>query len=270
MLKLNIPDEWKQEARQATQELMNLPEDGRTEFINRHSRIWQALKPELERVSHNKCWYCEAKNIRWDAQVDHQRPKNKVRKDDATEESGYWWLAFDYRNFRLACSFCNCLHTGKDGLARGKSINFPISEGSTRATASQPNLDDETPLLLDPTVLADTLLLWFLDDGRACPKYPEACGLLHQKAESTIDILNLNDSRICEARRELWLRCLCLIERGDRVYAKWKSGSHEGAHGFENVIEEMWRLIQLSAEFSATARACFRGSSCAWVKEIFQ
>lgn len=256
--KLNIPQEWKEEARRLTEELKDVPEAKRSDSINQNSRIWRESKPELEKISHNKCWYCEAKVTRADFHVDHHRPKNRVENKDGTQESGYWWLAFDHRNFRLACSYCNCPHTGPDGITRGKSDQFPLHPNSARASSPESNLEDEMPFLLDPTNRADPPLLWFQDDGRACPRHSEAAGFVHLRAKVTIHILNLNDIKIVEARRELWYRCITLIKRGDRAFAKYQQGSPTGRKEFETVIREIHELVQPSAEFSAAARACFR------------
>jgi len=259
----------KREAQKLTEQLRKIPEDQRSAFINQNSRVWQRLKPELERISHNKCWYCETKNIRTDFHVDHHRPKNKLKNENLVEEKeGYWWLAFDYRNLRLACSYCNCLHTGADGITRGKSDRFPLLSGSCRACSPDSNIDDEMPLLLDPTNCSDPSMLWFIDDGRASPSFSEDDGVPYLRAVSTIDILNLNDIKIVEERKRLWNHCMRLIEKGDKAFEKYQNGSAAGKKEFEMIVLEMNELIQPPSEFSAAARACFRGSSSKWAREI--
>jgi uncharacterized protein (TIGR02646 family) len=267
---LNVPKEWKEEAEHLAEQLRSIPPAERARFINQHSYIWRRLKRELERISHNKCWYCEAKNTRSNSQVDHHRPKNKIKNEHETDEPGYWWLAFDHRNFRLACNYCNCPHKGKDGIIRGKSNQFPLLPASTRATNPNSNTDDEEPLLLDPTNPLDPPLLWFVDDGKACPRELDEASSLNLRAKETIEILNLNDCKIMEARRDLWVRCINLIDRADTAFVKYKSSSPTGRKEFEIVIREILRLVDPSSEFSATARAFFRGSAREWVKEIIQ
>jgi uncharacterized protein (TIGR02646 family) len=265
---LGIRQEWIDGEMQATRQLMQMGDDERGEFIARNSVIWQRLKPELERISDGKCWYCEAKNIRFDAQVDHHRPKNKVKNIDGTEEPGYWWLAFDHTNFRLSCCFCNCLHKGKDGVSRGKANYFPLASGSCRAVSPQ-GLKDEKPLLLDPTNSDDPKVLWFLDDGRAYPKWSGDNDLDHQRASFTIDLLNLNDYRIVEERRKLWNHCMRLIERGDRAfYTVTRQRSRIADQAFIDVIREMLERVSPTSEYSATARACFSASASEWVGQV--
>lgn len=226
---LNIPEEWEEEARQLTEQLKGMPEDQRSAFINQNSRVWQRLKPELERLSHNKCWYCETRNIRADFHVDHHRPKNKVKNENDVEESkGYWWLAFDYKNLRLACSYCNCLHTGTDGITRGKSDRFPLLSSSCKASSPDSNIENEMPLLLDPTNPFDPSMLWFIDDGRAFPKFSEDDGVPYRRAATTIDVLNLNDVKITEERKKLWNYCMRLIEKGDEAFEQYKNESPTG------------------------------------------
>jgi uncharacterized protein (TIGR02646 family) len=266
--KLVTPQEWEEEATQLTEELKNVPETDRSAFINRNSRIWHRLKTQLEGLSHSKCWYCEVKMPRADFHVDHHRPKNNIRNKDGTEEPGYWWLAFDHKNFRLACSYCNCLHIGPDGITRGKSDQFPLHPNSQRASSPDSNPSDEMPFLLDPTNPTDPSLLWFQDDGKACPIYSEAHGFIYERAEVTIEILNLNDVKIVEERKKLWNRCITLMKRGDEAFVQYQKASPTGRTQFEMVIQEIQELIQSSAEFSAAARACFRGSAHDWVREM--
>ena len=73
----------------------------RAKFIDRHSDLWSELKPWLSELSHGKCWYSEAKEIYSFYDVDHFRPKNRAKQLDDTEREGYWWLAFDWHNYRL-------------------------------------------------------------------------------------------------------------------------------------------------------------------------
>lgn len=266
---LALTKKWLNKAKQLTQQLTNMSDDKqRSEFITKHSHMWRDLKAELEKISSNKCWYCEAENIRGDLHVDHYRPKSKVRNKDGTESYGYWWLAFNHTNFRLACSYCNSSHTGPDGDAKGKAAQFPLFRESDRVTSPDSNINDELPFLLDPTNPSDPSLLWFADDGKAISRTPESDGFLYQRAVVSIEILNLNEVKIVEARKKLWNQCHELIERGDRAYAHYKNGSISGKTDFEQVIREIRRLIYSSAQFSAMARACFRGSAYEWVSAV--
>ncbi len=256
------PPEWKERARRFKAQVQALPADQRAFFINHHA-IWRELRPFLEELSHGKCWYCERKWVREDPHVDHFRPKNRIKNKDGSEEEGYYWLAYEYTNFRLACSYCNCLHSGSDEEARGKSDQFPLDPRSKRATPDS-NIDDEVALLIDPTKLSDPPLLWFLDSGEITSRASR--GFTQMRALETINILNLNDIRLVEARKALWNQCQSLMRRADKAYKKYDELRSVAANSeYEQTLLEMCNLIRRDKEFSATARACFHGSPYFWI-----
>ena len=265
--RLHFPPNWRERAERATNKLLRLPEDQRSAFLESHSDIWRDLKPALEELSSRKCWYCEGRTARFDFHVDHHRPKNRVKNKDGTQEQGYWWLAFDYRNFRLACDYCDSLHVGPNGITRGKADRFPLAPGSIRASSPGSNIEAEVPLLLDPTRPSDPLFLWFLDSGQACPSC--TTGLPHQRAKETIDVLNLNDIRVVEERKKLWNDIISLLERGNRTWEQYEKGSPAALREFEYVIRDIQDRVSLLAEFSATARACLKGSAYPWARAFF-
>ena len=82
----------------------------RNEIIDRSHRYWSVFKEELKKLSYNKCWYSETKNPYSHLHVDHFRPKKKVEDiyDTANKmRDGYWWLVFEFTNFRLSGSVGN-------------------------------------------------------------------------------------------------------------------------------------------------------------------
>ena len=248
--------------------MIDMTDQQRHEFINNHSDVWGELKGDLERLSHGKCWYCERTKIREDFNVDHFRPKNGITNSDGTREQGYWYLAFEYTNFRIACDWCNTKHTNHDAVALGKQDQFPLDARCTRASFPTCRIEDELPLLLDPTSIDDPPVLWFLDTGEACARDDER-ELQRKRAEETIRILHLNHIRIVEARKEIWRRSKRLIRRADRKLDKFnRTGSLEAKQDYIETINEMKEYVRLNAEFSATARACFQGSRYYWVNTV--
>jgi hypothetical protein len=100
-----------------------------------------------------KCAWCEL-HFGWKRQlnVEHYRPKSEITcweglpplvSDQPPKEvfvsSGYWWLAFDWNNYSLACSTCN------QGWKRNL---FPVR--GARALYGEGMELHEIPLLLDP------------------------------------------------------------------------------------------------------------------------
>jgi uncharacterized protein (TIGR02646 family) len=265
------PARWKRQANKLSAELQALPDKKRPAFIEKHSRVWRSMQGRLATASHGKCWYCETKNTRADLHVDHHRPKNRIMNSDGTKGQGYWWLAFDLENFRLACSYCNCLHKGQDGITRGKSDKFPLLRYCKRAK-SKSELAKEMPILLDPVVHADPSFLWFREDGRVTPAFSRKDRVLYTRAKSTIDILNLDESRIVQARKDLWSLCTSFVDIGNIAINDYATGRLSGKNQFEIAYRRVKALIKPSSEFSATARACFSGyaDENKWVKKALQ
>ena len=134
------PNNWLKKAEKIKAKLNTLPDiEAKKKYIDQCAHVWAALKQDLLVLSNGKCWYCEAKEDRSDYHVDHFRPKKRVMLLDGTACDGYWWLAFDWTNYRIACSYCNSPHTGEDGIARGKSDSFPLRDERFRAKVPEDN-----------------------------------------------------------------------------------------------------------------------------------
>jgi hypothetical protein len=119
---------------------------------------WSAFKAELSRAQYMKCAFCEGRAIgQGFGDVEHYSPKGEVQslRDQGAERAdlanvdgrttdllspiGYWWLAYEWDNYILACAICN---------QQWKRAIFPIVEGRG---GSEPRRGAvETPLLLHP------------------------------------------------------------------------------------------------------------------------
>lgn len=134
-------------------------------------RIWGAHKAAFSRSQHGKCGYCETYVAgTQDGDVEHFAPKQGVHDVDARARgieaepgiarlragsrktiprsgTGYWWLAYDWTNFLLACRVCN---------AKYKGLVFPLDppppprwKPTRRDTVHRPLLlncfDDDAP-----------------------------------------------------------------------------------------------------------------------------
>ena len=133
--------------------------EARHKAINAKSDVWHAAKDALRLASHGKCWYCESRQDRSDMPVDHFRPKNRVL--EAPGHPGYWWLAFDWRNYRYSCTYCNSKRRDiEGGTEGGKRDHFPVIPPPPHAWCDTDPQDRAK--LLDPTDDSDTKLLTFL------------------------------------------------------------------------------------------------------------
>jgi uncharacterized protein (TIGR02646 family) len=136
----------------------------RARIIMRYQQSWTALRQAFEEASFDKCWYTECKSPGADNDIDHFRPKGKVREDRA--HPGYYWLAFDWKNMRLSCQRANRPRIAPGaGVAGGKSTHFPLLASGVRARGPGDDLALEHPALLDPTEPGDPIVLTFRSNG---------------------------------------------------------------------------------------------------------
>jgi len=195
---------WRDTAERATAEIIAAPdEEARKAILKRvaSSNVWREFYLLLPDNLKRKCWYCEAEEIRSDMPIDHFRPKNKVEEDK--RHDGYWWLAFDWQNYRCACTYCNSRRVF-DETKGGKECHFPLENPAQRAFTpnDNDNLRNERPSILDPINPDDEKLLWFDNDGIPMAN-PEASELQRTKVENSIQIFHLHEGRIAKARNRI-------------------------------------------------------------------
>lgn len=109
-----------------------------------------------------KCAFCED-GIRSNqhGDIEHFRPKGAI-VDETTKKKltrpgslephpGYYWLAYDWRNFLPSCALCNQPSTEPEGEAVGKRNYFPLVDETKRAQAKGDELAED-PLLINPMI----------------------------------------------------------------------------------------------------------------------
>ncbi|ELP6988602.1 hypothetical protein [Vibrio parahaemolyticus] len=166
-----IPQEVLDVALRAQQELEQLPECERKNFIKKKSHIWRAFGKYLSRMSYGKCWYSESKDAGAKYDVDHFRPKSEAKRtEEITDEEGYAWLAFDWTNYRLSAQNSNRLTKDEENaITVGKGSWFPLLENSSKANWNDRRIENEAPILLDPVVKDDLSFIDFDERGRFVP-----------------------------------------------------------------------------------------------------
>jgi hypothetical protein len=124
--------------------------------------VWKKFAGALSGAQHGKCGFCESKvpNVT-DPDVEHYHPKNQVaflsddekdwgeevpnlarlrgRKKQILSRRGYWWLAYKWNNYLLACGVCN---------RKFKVTIFPV-RAPKRLLPPREDVAEE-PLLLNP------------------------------------------------------------------------------------------------------------------------
>lgn len=250
---LAVPDGWETEAADARAAVEGATDATRAAVINNHQEVWKKLKTGLGKLTKDKCWYSEAKQVGTDRDVDHYRPKNAVK---GTAHPGYWWLAFKKENYRYSCIFCNRRRrdeaTGETG---GKHDQFPLWDETARANMPADDLNLEQPLLLDPCRAGDPQLLAFAENGEALPRYSEvARPRAYDRAHKSIELYHLNHSDFVTARQELGRRIEELIARADRFWKRLDNGNSDNDEAYSNAINDILDHLDQDAEFSAFAK----------------
>lgn len=221
--------------------------EGRNKFIDDHAAHWGRLKSWLQVLSKGKCWFSEVKELFSHYDVEHFRPKKETKALDGTVRDGYWWLAFDYTNYRL------CGNVGN----RKKGGWFPLKEGSLVSEFNNRCEESEAIYLLDPTDPDDVNLIAFDEEGNAIAA-PGISDWEKQRVEETIKRLKLNEhAALPEERRKIWQKVSQEIE----LYLKAKSRC---SHGCNPAAKQKVRdhlinirsMTQAGAELSSVARWC--------------
>ena len=267
--KLEFPDGWQARADKALDEL-------RKEIINaelaakvagedvvaarkaiitaefkksKRQQIWKDLAPYLGELLKYKCWYSESKNSGSDKDVEHFRPKGAVAEDP--EHEGYWWLAFDWRNYRYSCQWCNQRRVDRINETNGgKWDHFPICSGSVRAYQEGDNHDDEDIELLDPVEWRDCKLLSFRPDGKPTPAKPSGTWE-YTRAEVSIRFYHLDRKEFVDDRRLLARKVQRLVQQMEILRPQIRDSRMRKL--FKEQEKELLRVINRESEYSAAA-----------------
>jgi len=152
------------------------------------------LKPKLVSLLENRCPICERKISHSDSNanvIEHYRPK-----------AHYWWLAYDYENYTLACSTCNL----------SKSDKFPLYENQINVEYSnRSEITNEKPLLINPFLEEPYKYFQLMFSNYSGSRKYNVIKLLVspllkddyeiKKAQKTIEIFNLNLHKVEERYR---------------------------------------------------------------------
>lgn len=206
-------DAWVAESARLVGELARLDAAGRikerNELIDKHDGHWGKLRPWLLALSGGKCWFTEARDIASHLDVEHFRPKKAARDVRGPARDGYWWLAFDYTNFRIAGTVPN----------RKKGAWFPLRYRSPCSTYAKRCEGDEVPHFLDPTNAHDVTLLAFDEEGKAVPA-PGIPRWDYVRVKRTVERLKLTEHQaLAEERRKVWQRTAKLLDKYQKALA---------------------------------------------------
>jgi hypothetical protein len=192
LLKNPPPAEWLAQAAAATAEVEAEADPvKRKELIEKNAYVWKDLKDWLLGLSHQKCWFSEAKDCfqYWD--VEHFRPKASAKNLDGSEREGYWWLSFAWKNLRA----CGRVGNNKKGTF------FPLATAHAASSFNR-DTDEEVPYLLDPIVEADCALLSCNRLGETIPA-PGADDWSTKRVTTSVERYNLNFDKLALQRKTI-------------------------------------------------------------------
>lgn len=233
----------------------------RKDYIESKQAVWGEIKNALLEMSHGKCWYSEAPDAVSDWHVDHFRPKSRSLDADRTIHPGYDWLAFDWKNYRIAGSYSNSPHKDDGGDTRGKWDYFPLAPGTFRASRDDRDITKEIVLLLDPTKKTDPKLMTFDEEGLPIPSDPNNA-IIRKRVEATIHYLFLDSPRLVAARKRKWREIIDWIDTYRDVCPPTIEECTEADYKrLQKLIDRLQSLSGPDATFAATARACLKANA---------
>ncbi|MFJ3807898.1 HNH endonuclease [Streptomyces sp. NPDC090073] len=251
---INVPPTWTAKTAAALQQAEQAVAAGMKPNFPDYWRE-KELRDLLLNIVDYKCWYCEALITRDDPKVDHFRPKSRV--DGDSSEYGYWWLAYDAMNYRIACKHCNSGGARINGQSggRGKGARFPVL-GSFRARRPADDYRLEEPVFLDPANVLDASLIGFDANGHARRSARASYSARESefgvcRADETIRILVLNSDKLTECRRAV------MDDVSD--YEGWVKRLEAAPESLRGMVLDFQRKIDaktsITSEFSSAALA---------------
>ncbi|HVX00249.1 MAG TPA: hypothetical protein VHA52_07430 [Candidatus Babeliaceae bacterium] len=252
---------WLKKAQELTNALDNaVDDDSRFQIIEKNYRIWKLLKATLKSISYGKCWYSEARELYFHYHVDHFRPKKKALGIDNKDYGGYWWLAFNWKNYRLMGSVGNSK----------KGDYFPVKRN--KATPQNRSTVDEIYYFLDPCNKEDVKLINFEETGKAVPTAREkSAPWSFIRAKETIEWYDLNYNDLIEERKRIWKLTVQNILETQFLIDEYESDQQvRTEEKIFSKFENFRKKIAPCTELSATYRSCLRASGFDWAQRIIE
>lgn len=281
---VNPPAAWCTSALALTATLKKTDPKLRSAFIDEHrDETWgnPDLLRALRAVVGNKCWYSEVPLDGADPNVDHFRPKGRVREvnEDFTTNGrsceGYWWLAFDVRNFRLASMHSNQRRVDAD-TDGGKWDFFPVlGERAPEGTDYACIVEEVLPL--DPCSQTDVRLLWFDPDGRPCCsewRRQLKAAADGRRVRATIWLYHLDKTEIQMKRAGHMASLRADLNTANSAYLLWnREGSKPNLLGkalFDQRVAEIRSKMGDREDFAGAKQCAVRAATAEydWVDEF--
>lgn len=238
--------------------------DARARLIKKYRNRWVALREAFDEYSYGKCWYTESKSPGSDDDIDHFRPKGRLAED--AKHEGYYWLAFDWTNFRLSSHRANRPRLNPEtGDLGGKADHFPLIDPAARAYVESDDIMKEDPALLDPTSIVDVSMITFDASGDVALA-PDFRGnqAAEVKLKTSILYLHLNWPKFREERLVLYHQVERLVDRGSKCAPSGQMQVSGVPDAFKHVLRDLRGLTDPRNSYSRAARAYVELFSHEW------
>lgn len=253
------------------------------EYIRTHP-VWNELQPIMLELSNNKCWYSDSPIGNSDFEVDHFRPKSESKekidynnpksKSTILKENGYWWLAYNWDNFRLAGAYANKLRRDRlqdNADVKGKGAYFPLDLINGRVANDEEDCSCEVPILLDPLEPDDVCLLTF-DKGIAIPATTDGDEI--DRVKKTIFYYHLDLDQLEKDRKITWDDCVEQIEDAKKAIDSTLNFGEKKSM-MKKCFKELRKLVDPEKRsFTSTAKACLMVyselSGYEWLKNLLR
>lgn len=260
------PADWDNNSRNWAQRVQRAAD--KSAEIKKIGNKWSDFKPSFIMQFGDKCWYSEVPRIGTDFDVDHFRPKGDVKVSKrlyatrivqgvSQKHCGYWWLAFEAKNYRYAC-----IEANRPRESGGKHDYFPLMDEGTRvwAACSFDMHVNEVVKLLDPCCATDVPLLSYDQNlGAVTSRYsalthPDEYARVVESAKR----YNLNSKTIMGARRTVIKKVTQALEFME-LYSGLAPEQQMIMSGFLGQMEQnLIDACDRKSPFSATAVAFTR------------
>jgi uncharacterized protein (TIGR02646 family) len=220
--------------------------------------MWGELKQHFCDVLHRKCWYSESVNDFAHCHVDHFRPKGKAEDEDKNiQDGGYWWLAFNWRNYRYSAPAGNIR----------KKYYFHVN--ANKALAPADAVENENIRFLDPCEPGDPEKLKFNNEGIISPKSADTATRNYIQAEYTIRRMNLNMPGLVEGRKDKYRRAARKVRETQALLTLQDINHDMARHQLIKAnMKELHELANKFSLYSAAVKYCLKESGLEWAVNI--
>lgn len=272
----HLSSDWLSHSQDLLNGLISAPdEEARKKIIKDNADHWNDIRNALWQVGGEKCWYTEMMIPFKSSVIEHFRPKGKLAGE---KHGGYWWLSFNWKNFRISSSVANVrVKEYLDGKLKGKGTYFPLI-GGTRVYAYNPlpqdilSIETEKPMLLDPFVRKDVELLTFNHDGVPVPNTVK-CKIQDdiRRVNESVELYCLDEGMLNAERAELWRVVINLGFRIEELVQKQNQIplTMQESKEFEEKMTELVKLVAHHARYSNAAIAAMKSlGTRGWTEEV--